>query len=298
MDYLDRLTHLAQVRGEINIHCLFQGEWQINYEEQHNDKGIFHFIEEGECWLTFGEKTFHLKTGDIFFLPQSLPHLMSNLAEGKPSVPLKKEQQGIFQIHQIGQGTPNFKMFCGAFYYQKNALLIESLPTYLHLNLCDTPIHPLIRLFLQEAQKQESGTQSVIDALANVLFIYILRDVISRSVIDKGVLYALQDKRLNTVLVQLLQSPAKQWHIEQLAKLAAMSRANFIRVFQQQLGMSPGKFLTKVRLDLAAFLLKQSQQSILAIALEVGYQSEAHFSKAFKNVYQLSPSQYRKLSSL
>ena len=77
-----------------------------------------------------------------------------------------------------------------------------------------------------------------------------------------------------------------------------MSRANFIRVFQQQLGVSPGKFLTKVRLQSAAFLLKQSQQSVLAIALDVGYQSEAHFSKAFKNYYQVSPSQYRKSTDL
>ncbi|OOF59478.1 cupin domain-containing protein [Rodentibacter myodis] len=294
MDYLDKLTRLAQVRGEINIHCLFQGEWQIAHEEHNDNKGIFHLIEEGECYLTFNEKTVHLKAGDIFFLPQNRPHFMGYSTEQKSASPLNKTWQGAFQVHQIGQGTPHFKMFCGAFYYQKNALLMESLPPYLHLNLCDTEIQPLIRLFLQEAEKQESGNQSVIDALANVLFIYILRHTISLGLIEQGVLYALQDKRLNGVLAQILQTPEEDWSIERLAAVAAMSRANFIRVFQQQLGMSPGKFLTKVRLDLAAFLLKQSQQSILAIALQVGYQSEAHFSKAFKNAYGLSPGQYRK----
>lgn len=220
---------------------------------------------------------------------------MRHSAKEKMTNVPRKCLAGAFELHQIGQGTPNLKMFCGAFYYQKNSLLTDSLPPYLHLNLCDTPIHPLVQLFLQEAEKQECGNQSVIDALANVLFIYILRHGIALGLIEHGVLLALQDKRLNPVLVQLLQAPEKDWHIEELATLASMSRANFIRVFQQQLGMSPGKFITKVRLDLAAFLLKQSQQSILAIGLEVGYQSEAHFSKAFKQAYEYSPSQYRKL---
>lgn len=295
MDYLDKLTHLAQVHGEINIRCEFQGEWQIEHNEVSDNKGIFHLVEEGECWLTLGEKQFHLIQGDIFFLPQNRPHLMGHLAKNQVVHQPVKSHQGTFELHQIGQGSPNLKMFCGAFYYQKASLLTESLPDYLHLNLRDTPIQPLIQLFLQEAKNQESGNQSVIDALANVLFIYIVRHGIALGMIDKGVLYALQDKRLNPVLVQMLQVPAEDWHIEELAELASMSRANFIRVFQQQLGMSPGKFLTKVRLDLAAFLLKQSQQSVLAIALEVGYQSEAHFSKAFKNAYQISPSAYRKL---
>ncbi len=66
-------------------------------------------------------------------------------------------------------------MFCGTFYYQKPSLLIDSLPDYLHLSLQNTPVQPLVSLFLQEAEKPEQGTKSVIDALSNVLFIYILR---------------------------------------------------------------------------------------------------------------------------
>ncbi|OOF39424.1 AraC family transcriptional regulator [Rodentibacter mrazii] len=295
MDYLDKLTHLAQVRGEINICCEFQGEWQLVHHEQSNNKGIFHLIEEGECWLTLGDKPFHLTQGDIFFLPQNRPHLVGSLPENGKNILPNKRRQGIFEVQKIGRGTPDLKMFCGVFYYQENTLLMASLPDYLHLNLCDTSIQLLVQLFLQEAKKQESGNQSVIDSLANVLFIYILRHAISLGMIERGVLYALQDKRLNPVLIRLLQAPAQNWHIEQLADLAAMSRANFIRVFQQQVGMPPGKFLTKVRLDLAAFLLKHSQKNVLAIALEVGYQSEAHFSKAFKNAYQISPSLYRKV---
>ena len=72
MDYLDKLTQLAQVRGEINIRCLFQGDWQVEHQSDAAEyQGLFHLIEQGECWVTLAGKQFHLKKGDLFFLPQS-----------------------------------------------------------------------------------------------------------------------------------------------------------------------------------------------------------------------------------
>ena len=71
-----------------------------------------------------------------------------------------------------------------------------------------------------------------------------------------------------------------------------------MRVFQNTIGMAPGKFLTQLRLQQAALLLNKTQKSVLVVALEVGYQSEAHFSKAFKTAYGMSPSQYRKRNLL
>ena len=77
MDYLDKLTQLAQVRGEINIRCLFQGDWQVEHKSDAAEyQGLFHLIEQGECWVTFAGKQFHLKKGDLFFLPQNRPHFL------------------------------------------------------------------------------------------------------------------------------------------------------------------------------------------------------------------------------
>ena len=251
MDYLDKLIQLAQIQGEINIRCLFQGEWQIQHSEVYETQGLFHLIEQGRCWLSIGNQRFELE-------------------------------------------APDFKMFCGRFYYQKEALLISALPDYLHIRLRDTPIFPLIELFLQEANHANMGSKSVIDALSNILFIYILRYVAEQGELNQGILFALNNKRLNQALMAILQTPESAWRVEELAELSNMSRANFCRVFLQQLGLPPAKFLTKIRLQQAAYLLKSTQKSVLEIALAVGYQTEAHFSKAFKNAYQLSPSQYRK----
>lgn len=298
MDCLDKLIQLAQVSGEVNIRCLFQGQWQIQPNIAENQYvGAFHLIEQGECWLTLDKKQIHLQAGDIFFLPQNRPHLIAGQAQNlsENNVPHAQDNPAtLFKVYSIGQNSADLKMFCGLFYYSKPALLIDSLPEYLHLSLNDTPVQPLIRLMQQEADNHQSGAKSLMDALVTVLFIYILRHGLQANLLHCGLFAGLQDKRLGKVLEQLFNAPQQAWNMDALAALAAMSRANFMRVFQQKIGMAPGKFLTQLRLQEAALLLNKTQKNILSVALEVGYQSEAHFSKAFKALYGMTPSQYRK----
>ena len=298
MDCLDKLIQLAQVSGEVNIRCLFQGQWQIQPNIAENQYvGAFHLIEQGECWLTLDKKQIHLQAGDIFFLPQNRPHLIAGQAQNlsENNVPHAQDNRStLFKVYSIGQNSADLKMFCGLFYYSKPALLIDSLPEYLHLSLNDTPVQPLIRLMQQEADNHQSGAKSLMDALVTVLFIYILRHGLQANLLHCGLFAGLQDKRLGKVLEQLFNAPQQAWNMDVLAALAAMSRANFMRVFQQKIGMAPGKFLTQLRLQEAALLLNKTQKNILSVALEVGYQSEAHFSKAFKALYGMTPSQYRK----
>lgn len=298
MDCLDKLIQLAQVSGEVNIRCLFQGQWQIQPNIAENQYvGAFHLIEQGECWLTLDKKQIHLQAGDIFFLPQNRPHLIAGQAQNlsENNVPHAQDNRStLFKVYSIGQNSADLKMFCGLFYYSKPALLIDSLPEYLHLSLNDTPVQPLIRLMQQEADNHQSGAKSLMDALVTVLFIYILRHGLQANLLHCGLFAGLQDKRLGKVLEQLFNAPQQAWNMDALAALAAMSRANFMRVFQQKIGIAPGKFLTQLRLQEAALLLNKTQKNILSVALEVGYQSEAHFSKAFKALYGMTPSQYRK----
>ena len=298
MDCLDKLIQLAQVSGEVNIRCLFQGQWQIQPNIAENQYvGAFHLIEQGECWLTLDKKQIHLQAGDIFFLPQNRPHLIAGQAQNlsENNVPhAQNNRSTLFKVYSIGQNSADLKMFCGLFYYSKPSLLIDSLPEYLHLSLNDTPVQPLIRLMQQEADNHQSGAKSLMDALVTVLFIYILRHGLQANLLHCGLFAGLQDKRLGKVLEQLFNAPQQAWNMDVLAALAAMSRANFMRVFQQKIGMAPGKFLTQLRMQEAALLLNKTQKNILSVALEVGYQSEAHFSKAFKALYGMTPSQYRK----
>lgn len=298
MDALDRLIQLAQIKGEIHTHCIFQGNWQVDHEQQQH--AVFHIILSGKCSLTIKNQTFHLQTGDIFFLPKGLAHQLANHLEVNEKSAVNStaicqiSKNSAYSTLSNGNENINLEMFCGAFYYSKQATLIENLPEFLHFSLINTPIANLIELFKMESEKKELAKNTVINALSSVLFTYILRNHLAQDTNQQGILSGLQDKRLSGILSTMLQSPEQPWQIEALAQKANMSRANFIRVFQQKVGESPAKFLINIRLQKAAQLLRQTQQSVLVIALDVGYQSEAHFSKAFKATYGLPPSQYRK----
>jgi len=243
MDCLDKLIQLAQVSGEVNVRCLFQGDWQVQQDVGENQYvGIFHLIEQGDCWLSLENQQIHLQAGDVFFLPQNRPHLISSQTQqaAMKTAPMlatpQENQTDLFKVYHIGRNSSDLKMFCGMLYYSRPSLLIEALPTYLHLSLHDTPLLALIQVLQQEADKTQSGAKSLIDSLVTVLFIYILRHGLQSTQLNQGVLAGLQDKRLSHVLAQLLSAPQQAWNMDSLAELAAMSRANFMRVFQQKIG--------------------------------------------------------------
>ncbi|MGV6989722.1 helix-turn-helix domain-containing protein [Testudinibacter sp. P80/BLE/0925] len=298
MDYLDRLIQLAQVEGEINVLCRFQGDWQIKHKQEPNTLGIFHIISKGECRLVLdNQRSYQLKPGDVFFLPHGLEHRVqsskSAVSEDTPVTALQQLQHGPFTLRTNNQASHDFEMFCGYFRYSGHSTLPAILPEYWYLSGNNSSVTSLLSLLQREAIL-EIGTASVVNALCNVLFTYLARDYIQQSnEVNNGVLGALQDKRLYHAVNSMLQQPEHNWNMESLADLSAMSRANFIRLFKSKTGTLPGKFLTSLRMQKAELLLRNTNKSILAVALEVGYQSEAHFSKAFKLKYGTSPSKYR-----
>jgi len=76
-----------------------------------------------------------------------------------------------------------------------------------------------------------------------------------------------------------------------------MSRSAFSKRFTESTGASPGVYVVRWRMDLAAKLLRETHKPIQAIANEVGYESETSFSKTFKKYREISPAQYRKVQS-
>ena len=82
----------------------------------------------------------------------------------------------------------------------------------------------------------------------------------------------------------VLKTPSKHWSLSQLAQEVGMSRTNFANQFKELVGQAPINYLTEWRMSLAYSALQLTKDTILSIALEFGYQSEASFSRAFKRV--------------
>lgn len=80
---------------------------------------------------------------------------------------------------------------------------------------------------------------------------------------------------------------------EQLATECRMSEVYFRRLFRRQNGTSPKQYILSLRLQRAQTLLSEGKMKIRAVALDCGFESEAHFCRSFKERFAMTPSEYR-----
>ena len=81
--------------------------------------------------------------------------------------------------------------------------------------------------------------------------------------------------------------------VEDIAATCGLNRSYFGKIFHESMGKSPQEFLISYRMTKAAELLKLTGLSIADVGNAVGYPNQLHFSRAFKNVYGISPRQWR-----
>ncbi|MEQ9886733.1 AraC family transcriptional regulator [Pectobacterium zantedeschiae] len=85
--------------------------------------------------------------------------------------------------------------------------------------------------------------------------------------------------------------------IEQLAQYCNLNRSYLSRLFKHEYGMSPKTYLLHFRMKIAASLLDSGTLAIKVVAVSVGYENQMHFSKAFRQVYGMSPLAWRHRSA-
>ena len=298
MDVLDKLVELAQLAGSVDTQCLFQGAWYVRHEAS-RVRGVVHIVTRGSGWIKIdGENRARLlQQGDIVFFPRTAGHVLSSSAGcGNCDDTVESSRQGAFTVKSSSGEGGQMQLFCARFEYEQQAELIAGLPAMLRLNLESPELCYLVEMLKGEAAGMRQGSTSVVNALSAVLLVLMLRAYLAQEgqELPEGVLKGWRDKRLRGLIQAVIEQPEKPWNVEDMATEAKMSRAHLMRLFRQQTGSSPHAFVSRIRLQQAALLLKQRADSVLSIALSVGFSSETHFGKAFKKEYGISPGQYRK----
>lgn len=102
----------------------------------------------------------------------------------------------------------------------------------------------------------------------------------------------------NEILFKAKQYIFSNYHkcnltVSDIAKSCAVSRATLFRIFKNSLNLSPQQYINKVRLEVAGELLIKTDCKIKIISVSAGYENQLYFSKFFKAKYGLSPSQFR-----
>ena len=101
------------------------------------------------------------------------------------------------------------------------------------------------------------------------------------------------EKRLERAETLARRCMGKNTTVQELAEIAGYHRAHFTALFQEHRGISPRTFLRRLRLEEARVLLTTQNMSITDIALSVDYPNHASFSRAFREEYGISPSDWR-----
>ena len=100
-------------------------------------------------------------------------------------------------------------------------------------------------------------------------------------------------QRINKVVAYINNHLESSLNLKTLAEIATLSEFHFHRIFKVLKGESPIAFIARLRIETAAQLLRYSNLPIEQIAFNIGYETPASLSKAFKNQYGFSPTEYR-----
>jgi AraC family transcriptional regulator len=148
-------------------------------------------------------------------------------------------------------------------------------------------------LLLAELKQDNLGSRLYIESVANLLAVQLLRQYSASkpylSVYEGG----LPQRQLVQVLDYIHDHLEQDIKLADLAELLGMSQFHFSHLFKQAVGIAPYQYLLQQRIERAKQLLKQTDQSIIEIALSCGFNSHSHLSKQFRQVTGLTPTAYR-----
>lgn len=252
----------------------------------------FHLVTQGEGWLHSGAGSpERLLAGELVLFPDDQSHLLS--ASSAPPLP-----------STVNQGPPErlegpvTRLVCGYFLFNRRVAepMLASLPGMMVLRITDASsasARELAHLWMREAAEVQPGSELAVDRLAELVFLEMLR-VETRAGRLQGVLGALGDPALGPVLARIHQAPGEDLKLPTLAAAAYLSESAFTQRFKRQVGMTPGQYVKHWRLQTAATALLDTNDSMAAIAQQVGYESEVAFRKAFRAQFGIAPGRWRR----
>jgi AraC-like DNA-binding protein len=134
----------------------------------------------------------------------------------------------------------------------------------------------------------------VLSKLSELLFVEAVRSYVSALPEgERGWLAGFRDRHVGEALALLHGQPAHAWRVEDLARRVGLSRTALADRFAELIGEPPIRYLARWRMQLAMDALRDARRGVAEVAAEVGYESEAAFSRAFKREVGVPPARWR-----
>jgi AraC-like DNA-binding protein len=245
-----------------------------------------------------------LTPGDVVIFPHGDRHLMSSGKAARPPFPnyginAKIESRDLSPLRAGGGGEIS-RFVCGYMTCDPylSRPILDGLPPVFKVNIrTDASGHWLessILHLVEESASGQVGSEAMLAKLSEALFVDTLRRYVgSLPEQQRGWLAGARDPIVGRSLGLLHSRIAHPWTIADLADEVGISRSALVERFTRYLSEPPMTYLTRWRLQLAARSLNRTSRGVADIATDIGYESEAAFSRAFKREFGQPPGRYR-----
>lgn len=268
----------------------------------------YHLIARGGCWgHVTGETPVKLSEGDLIVFPQGDAHVLSSepglratpdlAIYARPSTPLPL-------FFEVGGGGPEkTRVVCGFLGCDERPYnpLLAALPRMIHVSASSQTsigwLGTLLGIALKESRTPRPGSENVLARVSELMFVETIRQYLETlPPAQTGWLAGVRDALVGRALAALHGAPGGGWTVESLARHVGSSRSVLAERFTELLGQPPMQYLAMWRMQLASSRLADGGR-VAEVAADVGYESEAAFSRAFKKIVGQSPATWRRTTA-
>lgn len=318
MDVLSEVLRAVKLDGAMFYNGEFSAPWCFRSPASHTvapyfSSGsrhviIYHLLTEGRGYahVEGDGRSVPLNAGDLVICPHGDAHILGN---GPPVTPVDNARelerilsQGL-KVTRFGGGGELTKFICGYMTCdpQLSRVFLGGLPPIFKVHIRNDAsgqwLENSLRYSVDNADASRPGGETVLAKLSEVLFVETLRRYIALLPQEQtGWLAGVRDPEIGKALALIHRRPAHPWTIALLGNEIGVSRSVLAERFRRYLSESPMAYLTRWRLQLGAQMLASTNNSVLQIAAEVGYESEPSFNRAFKREFGLPPARFRSQS--
>jgi AraC-like DNA-binding protein len=264
----------------------------------------YHYVLEGRLFLSLdGHAPIEATAGRLLVLSRNDVHMLGSAVDLAPTdagtLIEPAGEDGLGRI-RFGGGGARTRILCGFLGTDgRSDPLTADLPAVMDLDLRDRVMGPWIegsmRYAAHELAVGGEGASSSLAGLAELLFAEAIRGYLKTLPLQaNGWLAGLRDPYVSRALSLMHARPERPWSLDEVAQQVGLSRSAFSARFVRLVRTSPMQYLGRQRLQRAADRLRDSSISIGRIASEVGYESEASFTRAFKREFGVAPGAYRR----
>jgi AraC-like DNA-binding protein len=302
MDPLSEVLSMLKPQSYVSGGFGVQGGMSIQFPKHQGIK--CYAVISGRCWLAVEgvPDAVMLTAGDCFLLPRGRPFCLAT----DLSLP-RVDISSILAARGAGEAVFNDEAgeqyIVGGHFILTGVhadILLSSLPPIVHIRKEQdkAAMRWSLERMREELRNPQPGGSLIAQQLAYVMLIQALRlHLADEAKEGVGWLFALADQQMSKAITCMHDDPGDPWTLQKLAERVGMSRSVFALRFKETVGVTPMEYLTRWRMLLAGDRLKNSADSISAIASSLGYESESAFGKAFRRRMGCSPRQYSRRSS-